>query len=41
MDDGASIATTLYTPAGAVPVGGRPGVEVLHRLAIVIPARKK
>ena len=33
MDDGASIATTLYTPDGAVPVGGRPGVVVLHGLA--------
>lgn len=33
MDDGVSIATTLYTPDGAVPVGGRPGVVVLHGLA--------
>ena len=33
MDDGVSIATTLYTPDGAVPAGGRPGVVVLHGLA--------
>ena len=33
MDDGVVLATTLYTPDGAAPAAGRPGVVVLHGLA--------
>ena len=33
MDDGVPIAFTRYTPDGAAPAGGRPGVLVLHGLA--------
>jgi predicted acyl esterase len=33
MDDGVSLAYTLYTPEGAAPAGGWPGVVVLHGLA--------
>jgi predicted acyl esterase len=33
MDDGVSLAYTLYTPDGAAPAGGWPGVVVLHGLA--------
>ena len=33
MDDGVSLAYTLYTPDGAAPPGGWPGVVVLHGLA--------
>ena len=33
MDDGVPISFTRYTPDGAVPPGGRPGVLVLHGLA--------
>ena len=33
MDDGVQIAFTRYTPDGAAPAGGRPGVIVLHGLA--------
>ena len=33
MDDGVSIALTRYTPDGAAPAGGWPGVMVLHGLA--------
>src|SRR5262245_10590012 len=29
MDDGVSVATTLYTPAGAPPTGGWPAIVVL------------
>jgi dienelactone hydrolase len=32
MDDGISLAYTLYTPDGAAPTGGWPGVVVLHGL---------
>ena len=32
MDDGVSIALTRYTPDGAAPSGGWPGVMVLHGL---------
>ena len=32
MDDGVSIALTRYTPDGRPPVGGWPGVMVLHGL---------
>ena len=32
MDDGVSLAYTLYTPDGAAPTGGWPGVVVLHGL---------
>ncbi len=32
MDDGVSIAFTRYTPDGAAPAGGWPGVMVLHGL---------
>ena len=32
MDDGVAIAFTRYTPDGAAPPGGRPGVVVLHGL---------
>jgi predicted acyl esterase len=32
MDDGVPIAFTRYTPDGAAPAGGRPGVIVLHGL---------
>lgn len=32
MDDGVSIAFTRYTPDGAAPAGGWPGVIVLHGL---------
>ena len=32
MDDGVSLAYTLYTPDGAAPAGGWPGVVVLHGL---------
>ena len=33
MDDGVQIAFTRYTPDGAAPAGGWPGVMVLHGLA--------
>jgi predicted acyl esterase len=33
MDDGVSLAYTLYLPNGAAPAGGWPGVLVLHGLA--------
>ena len=33
MDDGVPIAFTRYTPDGAAPAAGRPGVIVLHGLA--------
>ena len=33
MDDGVSLATTLYLPDGQAPAGGWPGVVVLHGLA--------
>ena len=33
MDDGVPIAYTRYTPEGAAPAGGWPGVLVLHGLA--------
>ena len=33
MDDGVPLAFTRYTPDGAAPAGGRPGVLVLHGLA--------
>jgi alpha-beta hydrolase superfamily lysophospholipase len=33
MDDGVPIAFTRYTPAGAAPAGGWPGVVALHGLA--------
>ena len=33
MDDGVPIAFTRYTPDGAAPASGRPGVIVLHGLA--------
>ena len=33
MDDGVSLATSLYLPDGQVPAGGWPGVVVLHGLA--------
>jgi len=33
MDDGVQIAFTRYTPEGAAPAGGWPGVMVLHGLA--------
>ena len=33
MDDGVPIAFTRYTPDGAAPAAGRPGVLVLHGLA--------
>ena len=33
MDDGVPIAFTRYTPDGATPAAGRPGVLVLHGLA--------
>ena len=33
MDDGVPIAFTRYTPDGAAPAAGRPGVVVLHGLA--------
>ena len=33
MDDGVSLATSLYLPDGPVPAGGRPAVVVLHGLA--------
>jgi predicted acyl esterase len=33
MDDGVPIAFTRYTPEGAAPAAGRPGVLVLHGLA--------
>lgn len=33
MDDGVSIAATLYTPDGAVPAGGWPAIVFLHGLA--------
>src|SRR5688572_11176665 len=33
MDDGIPLAYTLYTPDGAAPPGGWPGVVVLHGLA--------
>ena len=33
MDDGVLLAYTLYTPDGAAPAGGWPGVVVLHGLA--------
>jgi len=33
MDDGVSIAATLYTPDGAAPAGGWPTVVFLHGLA--------
>ena len=33
MDDGVPIAFTRYTPDGAAPAAGRPGVMVLHGLA--------
>jgi predicted acyl esterase len=33
MDDGVSLAYTLYTPDGAAPTGGWPAVVVLHGLA--------
>ena len=33
MDDGVPIVFTRYTPDGAAPAGGRPGVLVLHGLA--------
>ena len=33
MDDGVSLGYTLYTPDGAAPAGGWPGVVVLHGLA--------
>jgi pimeloyl-ACP methyl ester carboxylesterase len=32
MGDGVSLASTLYTPSGAAPAGGWPGVLVLHGL---------
>ena len=32
MDDGVSLAYTLYTPDGPAPTGGWPGVVVLHGL---------
>ena len=32
MDDGVTIALTRYTPDGAQPAGGWPGVLVLHGL---------
>ena len=33
MDDGVSLATSLYLPGGQMPAGGWPGVVVLHGLA--------
>ena len=33
MDDGVSIAATLYTPEGAAPAGGWPGLVFLHGLS--------
>ena len=33
MDDGASIAATLYVPDGAAPSGGWPGIVFLHGLS--------
>ena len=33
MDDGVSLATSLYLPDGQMPAGGWPGVVVLHGLA--------
>ena len=33
MDDGVSIAATLYTPDGAAPAGGWPAIVFLHGLA--------
>src|SRR5215213_2277344 len=33
MDDGVSLATSLYLPDGQTPPGGWPGVVVLHGLA--------
>ena len=33
MDDGVSIAATLYVPDGAPPAGGWPAIVFLHALA--------
>ncbi len=33
MDDGVTLATSLFLPDGAMPAGGWPGVVVLHGLA--------